>query len=270
MLWPLAAPVGLYAFLCGWVYRYQARLVYFPARVVAWTPEHIGLAYEEVTVRASDGVALSAWLLPAAVEEAPWVLLCHGNGGNISHRLSYLRLLHRLPAHVLIFDYRGYGSSEGVPTEAGLYRDARAAWDFLCRERGVDPSRIVLLGESLGAAVACALAVEVEPAGLVMQSTFSSVTSMGRRLYPWLPIGLLCRHRFDSSSRIGRVRCRKLFLHSPDDDVVPYAEGRALYEAAPEPKAWVELAGGHNVDPTDQPALWEALRRFTDSPGDSR
>jgi uncharacterized protein len=243
----LATLAGLaalaYAAIALTIFLLQDRLVYFPTREIEGTPRDVGLDYEDVRIETSDGLALHGWWVPA--EEARGALLfMHGNAGNVSHRLHSLRLLHDLRLDVLIFDYRGYGRSEGRPTERGTYLDARAAWDTLVA-RGVAPERVVLFGRSLGGAIAAALATEVTPVGLVVESTFTSVPALGARIYRWLPVRTLARIHYDTAARLERYHGPVLIVHSDADEVVPYAHGRELYERAHEPKRLLTIGGAH-------------------------
>jgi len=235
---------GVYLGICLLVYLTQARLVYFPFREIEATPRSLGLDYEEVKLCASDGIELSAWFVPCEGSRGT-VLFCHGNAGNISHRLHLIRMFHELGYAMLIFDYRGYGQSQGSPTEHGTYLDAQAAWDWLI-ERQTPPGRIVLYGESLGGAVAAWLAKENAPGALVLQSTFTSLPDVGARVYPWLPVRLLSRFRYNARSYVAQAKCPVLVAHSPTDEIVPYALGRKLFEAANEPKEFLDLSGSHN------------------------
>ena len=173
--------------------------------------------------------------------------MCHGNAGNVSHRLDRALLMQsRLGADVLLFDYRGYGASEGSPDEEGTYRDARAAWCWLVA-RGAAPERVVLFGESLGSAVALQLALEVDARALVLESPFASVPAMARAVYPFLPVWPFVRTRYDNAAKIGRLRMPLLVLHGERDEVVPFAQGRRVFDAAPEPKRFFTIPGaGHN------------------------
>lgn len=244
--------VAGYLALCGFMYFSQARLLFLPYRELEATPAVAGLAFESVSLAASDGIALHAWFVPAPNpqpeqgEAGPTMLFCHGNAGNISHRLETLRLFHELGLATLLFDYRGYGQSQGAPSEEGLARDAAAAWEHLVTVRGVRPERIVLFGRSLGGAVAARLAAEKNPAALIVESSFSSVPDMGARLYPFLPVRLLSSFRFETKTAIAAARCPALVVHSPDDDIVPYAMGREIFAAAREPKRFLEISGDHN------------------------
>lgn len=225
------------------VFLLQDRLVYFPTREIEATPRDVGLDYEDVRIVASDGVALHGWWVPAAQSRGA-LLFMHGNAGNVSHRLQSLLLFHDLRLDVLIFDYRGYGRSEGRPGEHGTYLDARAAWDALVA-RGVPPERIVLFGRSLGGAIAAALATEVTPAALIIESTFTSVPALGAEIYRWLPVRALARIRYDTAARLERYRGPLLIVHSEADEIVPYAHALELYERAHEPKRLLTIGGTH-------------------------
>jgi fermentation-respiration switch protein FrsA (DUF1100 family) len=237
--------IGAYLLVCLLAFLFQSRLVYFPDRTLAADPSAVGLAFETVTLEAEDGPSLHGWWIPAE-GTGRTLLFFHGNAGNISHRLESVLVFHRLGLSVLLFDYRGYGRSEGSPNEEGTYADARAAWSYLTGERGLRPSEIVLFGRSLGAAVAAELAGRVRPSGVIFESAFPSVPDLGARVYPWLPVGLLARIRYDTAARVENLRCPKLFVHSRGDDIVPFALGLRLFERAAEPKRLLEIRGTHN------------------------
>ncbi len=223
----------------------QDRLIFFPGRELWATPESRGLEYEDVDFAASDGTRLHGWHVPAR-GDAPTVLFCHGNAGNISHRLDSIEIFHRIGASVFIFDYRGYGRSEGSPTEQGVYSDVDGAWRWLTVERGVDPARIMLFGRSLGGAVAAFAAERHAPAGLILESTFTSLADVGRAHYFFLPVKLMVGDAFDTLGRLERIACPVLVAASPEDEVVPGRHGTALYEAARGPKMFLPLVGDHN------------------------
>jgi hypothetical protein len=158
---------------------------------------------------------------------------------------------------VLLFDYRGYGRSTGRPSEAGTYRDAEAAWRHLVETRGVDPERLILHGESLGGAVALELATRRPAAALVLESAFTSLPDLGARLYPVLPVRWLSRIRYDNSARVPGLRMPLLVIHSPADEIVPFADGQALFDAAPGPKEFLATSGGHNDGGFLRQAEWQ-------------
>ncbi|MGD9762312.1 MAG: alpha/beta hydrolase [Candidatus Binatia bacterium] len=225
--------------------RFADRFVYFPTRAHdGGTPAALGLPYEDVELIAADGVRLHAWWVPAAAAQRT-VLLLHGNAGNVSHRLDKLAVLNELDANALLLDYRGYGRSEGTPDEAGTYRDAEAAYDWL-RGRGVAPPAIIAYGESLGGPIAVHLAAQRPLGGVVLESAPSSIAGVARHHYPWLPVQLLLSNRYDALAKIGQVRAPMLILHSPDDEIVPFAMAEALQGAAAAPVRLVRLSGHHN------------------------
>jgi fermentation-respiration switch protein FrsA (DUF1100 family) len=235
------------------LYLLQGSLVFLanlPGRALDATPADIGLPYEDTWIATADGESLHGWYIPA--EAARGVLLFfHGNAGNISHRLESIAIFNRLGLDVLIVDYRGYGQSSGRPTERGTYRDARAAWDYLQAERGVPPDRIVVFGRSLGGAVgawlAAGLPAKSAPAAVIIESSFTSGVDMARRLYPIYPARLLTRLRYPVVEYAARLRSPVLVVHSRDDEIIPFAMGRGLYEAAQPPKSFLELRGDHNA-----------------------
>lgn len=243
----LASAVSI-ALLIAFAYvlflSFERSQVWIPTRRLDGTPADVGLAYEDVEFVAEDGVRLHGWWIPADAEN-PAILFSHGNGGNISNRLETYAQWHRLGFSTFAFDYRGYGRSRGRLSEAGTYRDVRAAYEYLRGPLGYPPEQIVVLGRSLGGAVAADLAARVDARCLVIESPFSSVPDMARQIYPFLP-ARLGRIRYDTRAKVARARMPVLVMHSRTDEIIPYAQGRAVYEAAPEPKVWYDLPGGHN------------------------
>ena len=236
-----------YAVILVFVFFFQPRLVYFPnvQRELVATPRVAGLEFEDVELRASDGVKIHGWWVPARAGRGA-VLIFHGNAGNISHRIDYLKMFNALNYAVFIIDYRGYGKSSGVPSEEGTYRDAEAAWQHLIDSRKLQPRDIVLFGESLGGGVALWLAEKNPPRALILASTFTSVPDMGAAIYPWLPVRLLARIRYENLQRIASIKAPILIAHSREDEIVPNRHSEALFKAAPEPKELLVLSGGHN------------------------
>ena len=227
------------------IYVWQPRLLYFPSLQIEATPAQVGLAFQEVSLESEDQLKLAAWFVP--VENGRGVILfCHGNGGNISHRLDSLLIFHRLGYNILIFDYRGYGQSEGTPSEEGTYLDAEAAWQYLVQDKGFTDHQIVLFGRSLGGAVAARLATRHDPGGLILESVFTSVPDMAAELYPLLPTRLLSRYRYNTRQALAGVNAPLLVVHSPGDEIISFAHGRKLYQAANQPKSFLEISGDHN------------------------
>ncbi|SDW47702.1 alpha/beta hydrolase [Thiocapsa roseopersicina] len=248
----------------------QPGMVFYPTRVLDATPADWGLQFEDVELTASDGTRLHGWFIPHP-DATHTLIFFHGNTGNISHRGDSIAIFHRLGLSVLIIDYRGYGRSSGRPSEAGIYRDALAARDHLVGVRGGDPASILIFGRSLGASVAADLASRGPSAGVILESGFSSARDMARHLYPGLHRVLYLRFDFDAAERLSRVRSPVLVLHSPDDEIVPYALGRKLFEAAREPKRFVDLRGDHNNGfLASQPDYERSLAAFISSLGPSQ
>lgn len=251
----------IYIALILLLFLFQKRLVFFPSSGLIASPADIGLKYETVTVVADDGVRLYGWYIPT--ESDYTVLFFHGNAGNISHRLASIALFHQLGLNVFIIDYRGYGQSEGSPDEQGTYLDAEAAWTYLVNERGLAPDQIILFGRSLGGAVATQLATRHQPKALILESTFTSIPDMAARQFPFLPVRLLTTTRYPTIERIRQIDTPLLVIHSRDDEIIPYNHGRQIFEAAPEPKQFLDLQGTHNEGfLTAGDGYREGLRRF--------
>ena len=225
--------------------RLVDRMIFYPSPGVDLTPEALGIEAESLFLETEDGVRIHAFYLPTPGTSRA-LLFLHGNAGNASHRLPNAASLARLGAGVLLLEYRGYGLSDGTPDEAGVYADARAGLAFLVNERGFAEDRIVVFGRSLGGAVAVDLARDRELAGVILESTFTSVGDVVRRTV-FAPFAGLLRGRFASADKIDRVRAPILFFHGDRDAVIDYSLGRRLFEAAPEPRSFETIPGaGHN------------------------
>ncbi len=247
---------------------FERHLIYFPFRTLELDPESLGLRYEEARLVAEDGAALHAWLLPLDGAQRT-ILVCNGNAGNMSYRLDRAQeMQRRLGVSVLLFDYRGYGLSEGSPDEQGTYRDARAAYRYAVETHGVAPRDLVLFGESLGAAVAVQVALEKPAGALILESAFTSIPDMARAAYPFLPpVGPLIRTRYETILKVPKLGLPLLVLHGERDSIVPIAQGRRVFEGAPGPKRFFAIPGaGHNdTYLAGGDAYWEALGEFLDS-----
>lgn len=225
--------------------RYLEKMsVFVPEKNIFSVPKEIGLNFEDVYFDTSDGVKLNGWFV-GAKDAKSTLLFFHGNAGNIGDRLGKIALFHKLGLNVFIFDYRGYGKSEGSPTEEGIYKDGLAAFDYLVTRNDVYKNRIIGYGASLGSAVAVDLATKRPLAALILDGTFSSATDMAKWIYPFIP-SFLIQTKLDSVSKIKNIAIPQLFIHSMDDEVVPIQLGQRLYEEANEPKEFLEICGNHN------------------------
>ncbi len=250
MIKTLVSILGIFFFFylvfLGYVYLFQHRLVYVPFSELSADPLQIGLAYQEIFIEVPDEGKIHAWFVPAENERGV-ILFCHGNAGNISHRLQTLEFFHSLNMSTLIFDYQGFGKSPGRPSEKGTYLDAAAAWKHLVDDRKIKPEKIFIFGRSLGGAVAADLAAQTSPAGVILESTFTSVKELGSELFFFLPVKLLSRFEYDTINKLNLISSPLKIIHSPDDEIIPFAHGQRLYQAAPEPKYFTEIQGGHNT-----------------------
>jgi uncharacterized protein len=257
----LVSAFAAYGVLVGSLYLCQRLLLYFPDRTRPELGELSALGVREVMLTTADGLSLRSWYFPPR-DGRPVIAYFHGNGGHIGYRAERLRHFAHDGFGVLMLDYRGFGENPGTPTETGLYTDSAAALDFLARE-GITANRLVLYGESLGSGVAVHLAAKRDIAGLILEAPFTSVAEVAQYHYSFVPASALVRDRFDSLSQIGDVKAPILVLHGGRDGVVPVRFGRALFDAAPEPKEfWFAPEAGH------EDLVWfgalEAVRAFLD------
>lgn len=237
----------------------QSRMLYQPRPDYGMTPEDVGMAYTPLTLETPDGETLAAWYIPAASGQGrQTVLYCHGNAGNMSHRVYTLQLIRELGLNCLIVDYRGYGKSSGKPTEKGTLIDIKTAWNWLVNEQECLAEEIVIFGRSLGGSIAAMTAVEVEPAAVILESTFTSFTDVGKHYYPWFPVRLFARYDYNTLAAVQQLKCPVFITHSPDDEVIPYEFGQRLFEAAAEPKLFRALKGTHNEGFYNNPLLYRS------------
>jgi len=242
----------------------ETRLVFQAGQTL---PSSRPSSYQPIDVPRADGVRQFAWVMPATStsDEGPWVLFLHGNASTIAAKINIAHYteLRKLGLNVMAPEYRGFGGQDGFPTEAALAADAQAAYDYLRTVRRVPASRLVIYGWSLGSAVAVTLASSVDAAALILEGAPASLVDIGQQQYPFFPIRLLMRNPFESIRRIDHVRAPMLFLHSPEDAVIPIAEGRRLYDAARGEKTFVEVRGGHvNATTIDTQRFYGAIRSF--------
>jgi uncharacterized protein len=268
MTWAFGLAVGLYLCILVLLWLFESHLIYFPGnqRTLTAPPASLELPIERVEFPADDGITLVGWAVPGGTNSSGiWLLICHGNAGNLSEfdRPLHYSGLRSLGLSLLAYDYRGYGESGGAPSEQGLYRDADAAYRYLRESRGVPAGRIVVFGHSLGSAVAIDLARRVAVAGLIVEGALTSAIDRGQELYPYIPVRRIARSRFGSLEKVAGISVPKLFLHASRDDVIPLAHGRRLFQAAPEPKTFVELEGGHaDAFDVDSARYYSSIAKF--------
>ncbi len=242
----------------------EEKLIFLPSPYPEGEWQPAGLPVVDVQFMSDDGVSLHGWYLPHPRPVAH-VLFCHGNAGNVTHRAEVLRQLHRrVQAAVLVFDYRGYGKSHGSPDEQGVLCDARAARRWLAHQAQIPETAVVLMGESLGGAVAVHLAAELPARALVLENTFTSLPDVAAWHFPWLPVRWLMRSKLDALAKIPTCRVPLFQSHGDCDTIVPYHLGRRLFDAASEPKQFYTLPGADHNDP-HPPVYYEAVRRFLES-----
>lgn len=258
----LGVPLLLLAALYGMLRWFEHHQVYIPSRQLVWSPAESGWAFEDVHLTSADGVRVHGWFIPGdtnAPGSKATILLLHGNAGNIGHRFPTYEVLQQMGLSVFALDYRGYGRSEGRPSEAGTYLDAEAAYRWL-RQKGIPAASIVALGESLGGGVASELALRQPLGGLVLQSTFTSIPEVGAELFPWLPVRWLSTIRYDTRAKLPRLHVPVLILHSRGDTLIRFHHAEANLSAARGPKRLYELLGDHNTA-LDSPAGREQFRQ---------
>ena len=242
---------------------FENSLIFFPRNYPDDDWELRGIAKEDAWFTAADGTRIHGWYVPHERPRAV-LLFCHGNGGNITHRAAAIRALHgRVGVSLLIFDYRGYGKSEGKPDERGVLADARAARTWLARKAGVADDQVVLMGESLGGAVAVNLAVDGARA-LILENTFSSLPDVAAHHYPWAPVRLLMRSRFNSAAKIASYHGPLFQSHGDRDSIIPLPLAKRLFDAAHEPKRFLLVPGANHND-FHPPQYYDTLREFIEA-----
>ncbi|MEN6475299.1 MAG: alpha/beta fold hydrolase [Syntrophaceae bacterium] len=233
-----------------------ASYIYYPELDIRITPSSVGLAYTDVTVETSDGVNINAWWVPVKNPRAT-VLFCHGNGGNVSYYLETLKVFKRLGLSALIFDYRGYGRSQGKPSEQGTYLDAEAAWQYLTHERKIAPQQLIIWGRSLGGAIAARTAARHPTGLLIIESAFTSVPEVAHAHIAWLPAWVFAEYRYDTRRYVEQITMPTLIIHSSEDEIIPFAHGRKLFETLEGPKVFLAIKGSHNQGFIDSLSVYE-------------
>jgi hypothetical protein len=261
--WQAVLIIGLCFLASYWMLRrFEHKQVYYPSSRMDSRPGQLGRPFEDVFIPVERGERVNAWFFPAQDASSPVVLVCHGNAGNISDRLDLASLLLEAGAGVLLLEYRGYGCSDGKPGEENTYRDAQAAYHWLAA-KGLPGTRIIVYGESLGGGVAAELALREKVAGLILQSTFTSIPDVGAELLPWLPVRLISTIKYDTRAKLAHLRVPVLILHSREDELIRFHHAEENFAAANEAKFLIELRGGHNdMLWSSRPAMLGALREF--------
>ncbi len=255
----------VYIIICVLIFLFQKRFIYFPYRDLVARPDQYGLEYRDVFLSVPSGPKIHGWLVEPKLEGVSHsrfralgrnIIFFHGNGGNISYSIDTVDLFASLGFRTFIIDYGGYGRSEGSANEEGLYAAGRAALDFFCKQVDLPPEEIVFVGRSLGGGVALELALETPPAALVLESAFSSIHAMSGTLRYLFPLQILLTEKFDNLAKIPRLACPLLVVHSPADEIVPFAQGQRLFEAATCTKSFLEIRGDHNHGYQDSGRLY--------------
>ncbi len=230
------------------IYFAQAIFIYaphMPTRELVASPSDIGLEFEALYLSTKDNEQIHAWYIPAKSHTTKTVLFLHGNAGNISHRLETIKIFNQLGLNLLIIDYRGFGKSTGKPSELGTYIDADTAWQYLIEEKNLTPDQIIVAGRSLGGGVAAELAKKVQPAMLILESTFTSMTEVSAKHYPFMPTSLIVKHEYETINKLKDIHCPIVIAHSKNDEVIPFEHSQRNFAAANEPKKFITLKGGH-------------------------
>jgi len=254
--------------VCAAAYLYllyvENHTIFYPMKAMGLAPSDGGLGYEDVFFYTKDNKRLNGWFIPSPAGARGTLVFCHGNAGNISHRLEIIKIFNRTGLNVFIFDYRGYGRSEGRPSERGIYLDAEAAYEYILSRADVDKGSIIIYGESLGCAACIDVSAKVRPRAVILEGGFSNAKDIARESFPLLPQQLVF-FKFDNISKIKQINSPILVIHSMDDEIVPFANGQRLYEAANKPKRFYKIRGGHNECViTYKEAFEKEVRSFLD------
>ncbi len=236
--------VGGYIVLIALIYIFQSKLIYFPSKNVDINPKTIGLEYESIMFESNDKTKLHAWYIPKKDAKITLFFL-HGNGGNISHRLDSIKFFNSLGMNVFIFDYRGYGNSEGNANEKNTYDDAKTAWRYLLKNKNIKDKDIILFGRSLGGTIAAKLGSELKPKAIILESTFSTTKELASDMFPFFP-KFLIHFKYETTKYLKNINYPILIVHSEDDNIIPFKYGEAVFKNANEPKTFVKIRGDHN------------------------
>ena len=258
---PFGVVAGGYIILVALIFIFQTKLIYFPSADVDVNPKTVGLEYESIIFESDDKTKLHAWYIPKKDAKTTLFFL-HGNGGNISHRLDSIKLFNSLGMNVFIFDYRGYGNSEGSANEQNTYDDAKSAWNYLLKSKNIKDENVIIFGRSLGGAIAAKLGSELKPKAVILESTFTTVKEFASDVYPFLP-GFLIHFKYETTKYLKDIDCPILIVHSEDDNIIPFKYGEAVFKNANEPKTFVKIKGDHNYGFIESKHIYvPALKNF--------
>lgn len=260
LIWLIGIVAAGYLATCAGLFLVQGRMVWLPGPAPSSDPSAKGVDFEDLVLTTRDGVELHAWYVSGGPQV---VLVSHGNAGSIEDRIGLIAVLHAMGFGVMAYDYRGYGRSTGKPSEDGTYLDAEAAFDALVADKGILPAQIVLYGESLGGAVAIELATRRASGHLIVENTFTALPDVAARVYPWLPVRWLARIRYDSLSKMPALTTPVMVIHSPEDELIPFEQGRRLHDAVSGRRAFLRTRGAHSDGGfRDNPADRAAVAAF--------
>lgn len=237
--------LGIYLFSVLFFWFYQKQIIFIPGREIFRTPKDEGLEFEDIDLKTPDGLTLNAWYIPNHHAEKS-ILFCHGNAGSLSSRIDTINLLHEMGFSLFIFDYRGYGISEGTASEQGCYIDSETALAYMVDELRIPQENIIIWGRSLGGPIAAYIAARGDFYATVLESTFTSIRDMAVHKFKILPTFIMTRFRFPTVEYVKQIKSPTLIVHSPDDEIIPYYMGERLFEAASSPKKFLALRGSHN------------------------
>jgi len=248
-------------FVFGFVRYIELKSIFYPTKEILVNPKQVDLEFEDVFFKTKDNVTLNGWFIPHKDAKIT-MIFCHGNAGNISHRLEKIVIFYHLGVNTFIFDYRGYGNSQGNSSERGIYLDAQAAYDYLMTREDIDKDKIISFGSSLGGTPAVDLATKRKLAALIVDSSFTNAKEMGKTVYPFIP-AFVYTIKFDNINKVKTITIPKLFIHSINDEIVPFRLGEKLFNAAAEPKEFLKIIGGHNTGFIEsQHLILEKLKSF--------
>jgi fermentation-respiration switch protein FrsA (DUF1100 family) len=224
---------------------YEKKMIFFPFKDIEAFPSDYGIDFENIFFKTPDNIQINGWFIPSK-SASKTILLFHGNAGNLSHRIEIIEMFSKLKVNSFIIDYRGYGKSNGKPSEKGIYIDAMASYEYLVNQKKIKPVNIIVYGKSLGTVVAIDLASKVKIDKLIVDSGLTSAKDMSKIIFPFLPLDIFLSVKFDSINKIKKVNCPKLFIHSTHDKTIPFSMGQQLFNMAIEPKQFYQSTGTHN------------------------